>query len=92
MASSVFEKTSLGLGSIQQHMSGFQTGLNQAASTIVNINKTLFKQKVDNQKIIRKDRFKFDKEQSLERAKLAEEQVEAKNVNTKLSSSKPEDG
>ena len=91
MASSVFEKSSLRLGNIQQHMSGFQAGLNQAASTIVNINKTLFKQKKDNQKLIKKDRFKFDKQQSLERAKLAEEQVEAKNVNTKLSSSKPED-
>ena len=91
MASSVFEKSSLRLGNIQQHMSGFQAGLNQAASTIVNINKTLFKQKKDNQKLIKKDRFKFDKKQSLERARLAEEQVEAKNVNTKLSSSKPED-
>ena len=38
MASSVFEKSSLRLGNIQQHMSGFQAGLNQAASTIVNIN------------------------------------------------------
>ena len=91
MASSVFEKSSLRLGNIQQHMSGFQAGLNQAASTIVNINKTLFKQKKDNQKLIKKDRFKFDKKQSLERARLAEEQVEAKNVNTKLNSSKPED-
>ena len=91
MASSVFEKSSLRLGSIQQHMSGFQTGLNQAASTIVNINKTLFKQKVDNQKLIRKDRFRFNKQQSLERAKLAEEQVEAKNINTALNNKKPED-
>lgn len=91
MANSVFEKSSLRLGNIQQHMSGFQAGLNQAASTIVNINKTLFKQKNDNQKLIRKDRFKFDKKESLERAKLAEEQVEAKNVNAKINSSKPED-
>ena len=81
MAKSGIEKSSLSLGNIQKHMNVFRFGLNQAASTIANINKSLFNRKKTNKNLIKKDQFNFDKNQSAEKARLAEEQLEAKNIN-----------
>ena len=91
MAKSGIEKSSLSLGNIQKHMNVFRFGLNQAASTIVNINKSLFNRKKTNENLIKKDQFNFDKNQSAEKARLAEEQVEAKNINNITKQNKPED-
>ena len=91
MAKSGIEKSSLSLGNIQKHMNVFRFGLNQAASTIVNINKSLFNRKKTNENLIKKDQFNFDKNQSAEKARLAEEQLEAKNINNITKQNKPED-